>query len=120
VRHIEYRSHALRDNSVNGLTAMTHLTPQTLSNFASLRGEEEPEKPRSVPPLHVALRSNAELERGLGGEVRLGIDANSNTVIVPTFGVLTKTQPHRPDSGIVGSWSEPREARSARATHFWG
>ncbi|MBK9263252.1 MAG: hypothetical protein IPM54_26050 [Polyangiaceae bacterium] len=29
---------------------------------------KEPEKPMPVPPLHEALRSNAELERGLGGE----------------------------------------------------
>jgi hypothetical protein len=47
--------------------------PGPLSNFAptALRGEGEPDKPRgSFPPLHAALRSNAELERGLGGEAR--------------------------------------------------
>jgi hypothetical protein len=49
--------------------------PNPLSNSAAspLRGEGEilPLK-RSFPPLHAASRSDAELERGLGGEARLG------------------------------------------------
>jgi len=48
--------------------------PGPLSNSAAspLRGEGEifPAKTQ-VPPLHVALQSNAKLERGLGGEARI-------------------------------------------------
>jgi hypothetical protein len=51
------------------MQAIRSSLPGPLSNFAAspLRGEGEN---FLVPPLHAALRSNAELERGLGGEAR--------------------------------------------------
>jgi hypothetical protein len=48
-----------------------------------LRGEGGAGKRGSFPPLHAALRSNAELERGLGGEARFtrGVGMNSHELL---------------------------------------
>ncbi len=54
-----------------GMTHHCTSPPSPLSNSTSFRGEGEPEKRGSFPPLHAALRSNAKLERGLGGEARV-------------------------------------------------
>jgi|GEM_PF-5967480 len=74
---VDFAANLMHDVLMSAFLSPTDLTPPApLSNFAATPLVERGEPKRAcflAPPLHEALRSNAELERGLGGEVGRGV-----------------------------------------------